>query len=176
MKATGIVRRIDELGRVVIPKEIRRTMHLREGEELEIFTGNEEDLIFRKFSPVKRIKEFADEYSTALSETTGNILLVTDKDAIIASAGDKKNTYSDKPLLGKFERLLSLRKTLSYMGVDTVSVTGEPTDAYKGQIVAPILSGGDVLGAIVMISTKNRFEESDRKLVDTAALFLSYQA
>ncbi|MDR3263396.1 MAG: AbrB/MazE/SpoVT family DNA-binding domain-containing protein [Clostridiales bacterium] len=176
MKATGIVRRIDELGRVVIPKELRRTMHLREGEELEIFTDNQDDLIFRKFSPIKRLKEFAGEYSEALFETSGNIVMVCDKDTVIAVAGDKKNTYTDKPLAGKLERLMSLRKPAVLNGGDVISLTGEETADYKGQVIVPILARGDILGAVIMITNRNRTDAADLKLCDAAALFLSYQA
>jgi AbrB family transcriptional regulator (stage V sporulation protein T) len=176
MKTTGIVRRIDELGRVVIPKEIRRTMRLRDGEELEIFLDDRDELIFRKFSPVKRIKDFSEEYCSVLSETTGNSTVVCDKDAVIAASGERKGTYAGKPIAPRFEREINTRKSSVFFGADIVSVVGEQTDDAKGQIIAPILSRGDMLGAVVMTSYKNKFDESDLKICQAAALFLSYQA
>jgi AbrB family transcriptional regulator (stage V sporulation protein T) len=176
MKTTGIVRRIDELGRVVIPKEIRRTMRLRDGEELEISLGNNDDLILKKFSPVKRIKDFSEEYCRVLAETTGNNVIVCDMDEAIAAAGDKKGDYAGRTITPRFEREMSARKAVILLGADIISVVGEETDDAKAQIIAPILSRGDVFGAVVMTSNKYKFDESDLKICKAAALFLSYQA
>jgi AbrB family transcriptional regulator (stage V sporulation protein T) len=176
MKTTGIVRRIDELGRVVIPKEIRRTMRLRDGEELEIFLDGQDELIFKKFSPVKRIKDFSEEYCRVLSETTGNNIVVCDKDAVIAAVGDKKAEYIGKNVAPRFEREMNARKASVLSGEDIISVVGERVENAKGQIIVPILSRGDVLGAVVMTSYKNKLGESDLKICEAAALFLSYQA
>ncbi|MDR1939955.1 MAG: AbrB/MazE/SpoVT family DNA-binding domain-containing protein [Clostridiales bacterium] len=175
MKATGIVRRIDELGRIVIPKEIRRTMHLKEGDEVEIFTDDKDLVMLKKFSPIKRVEEFSEEYAGALSEATGNLILVCDKDRIIAVAGEKKNIYFQKPLQNKLDRFFEARKALNLSGADVVSLTGEDTAEYKGQVIFPITLFGDILGAVVMISLKKKLDDSDMKLCAAAALFLSRQ-
>ena len=176
MKATGIVRRIDELGRVVIPKELRRTLHFREGEELEIYTDDREGLILRKFSPIKRAGEFAEEYVQVLYEVSGHTVLVCDKDKIVAAAGEKRNQYIEKFILHKVHKLLDYKKAMNLSGSDALSIVGESADDYKGVIIVPIILGGDILGAVIMISHKNRLEESELKICEAAALFLAYQA
>ncbi|HBM75956.1 MAG TPA: stage V sporulation protein T, partial [Clostridiaceae bacterium] len=96
MKATGIVRRIDDLGRVVIPKEIRRTLRIREGDPLEIFTDREGGVILKKYSPIGELSDFAKEYTESLQQSIGNIVCISDKDSIIAVSGAPKKEYMDK--------------------------------------------------------------------------------
>lgn len=91
MKATGIVRRIDDLGRVVIPKEIRRTLRIREGDPLEIFTDREGEIILKKYSPIGELNQFAKQYADSLSQTTGHIVCIADRDQLIAVSGAKKD-------------------------------------------------------------------------------------
>ena len=110
MKATGIVRRIDDLGRVVIPKEIRRTLRIREGDPLEIFTDREGEVILKKYSPIGELGEFADEYVESLHQTLGHIACVADKDAIIAVAGGAKKEFLDKPISTDLEELMEMKK------------------------------------------------------------------
>ena len=93
MKATGIVRRIDDLGRVVVPKEIRRTLRIREGDPLEIFTDREGEIILKKYSPIGELSQFAKEYADALGQVTGHIVAITDKDQFIAVAGGAKKNF-----------------------------------------------------------------------------------
>ena len=96
MKATGIVRRIDDLGRVVIPKEIRRTMRIREGDPLEIYTDREGEVIFKKYSPIGELVSFAAQYADTLNKTCGMSVVITDRDVVIACAGVSKKEYTDK--------------------------------------------------------------------------------
>src|SRR3954470_6978708 len=98
MKATGIVRRIDDLGRVVIPKEIRRTLRIREGDPLEIFVDRDGEVILKKYSPIGELGDFAKEYAESLSETLGHITLITDRDVVIAVAGVSKKEFLEKPI------------------------------------------------------------------------------
>ena len=93
MKATGIVRRIDDLGRVVIPKEIRRTLRIREGDPLEIFVDHDGEVILKKYSPIGELGDFAQEYADSLFEATGHIAIITDRDQIIAIAGASKKRF-----------------------------------------------------------------------------------
>ena len=88
MKATGIVRRIDDLGRVVVPKEIRRTFRIREGDSLEIFTGQEGEIILKKYSPMKELADFSVDYVESIARTTGYTVCVTDKEKVVAAAGN----------------------------------------------------------------------------------------
>src|SRR6478735_11597866 len=113
MKATGIVRRIDDLGRVVIPKEIRRTLRIREGDPLEIFVDRDGEVILKKYSPIGELGDFAKEYAESLSETLGHITLITDRDVIIAVAGASKRDFLEKPIGNDVEKSMEDRKTVS---------------------------------------------------------------
>ena len=90
MKATGIVRRIDDLGRIVVPKEIRRTLRIREGDPLEIFTDREGEIILKKYSPIGELSQFAGEYAESLAQTTGHLVLITDCDHVVTASGAGK--------------------------------------------------------------------------------------
>ena len=114
MKATGIVRRIDELGRIVVPKEIRRTLRLREGDPLEIFTDREGGVILKKYSPIKELANFANEYSDTLQQTIGNIIIICDKDNIISVSGTTKKDYLDKKISIDLEKVMEGRKSLAF--------------------------------------------------------------
>ena len=106
MKATGVVRRIDDLGRIVIPKEIRRTLRIREGDPLEIFTDKEGEIILKKYSPIGELSEFASQYAETLAKTTGHIACISDKDTIIAVAGAPKKEYLEKSISNEVERIM----------------------------------------------------------------------
>lgn len=112
MKATGIVRRIDDLGRIVIPKEIRRTMRIKEGDPLEIFVDREGEVILKKYSPISALSDFAKEYADSLSETLGTTVLICDRDIIIAVSGDPKKEYMQKPIGHIIEKVMDERRTL----------------------------------------------------------------
>ena len=98
MKATGIVRRIDDLGRIVVPKEIRRTLRIREGDPLEIFTDREGEIILKKYSPIGELSQFAGEYAESLAQTTGHLVLITDCDHVVTASGTGKKEYEGKPI------------------------------------------------------------------------------
>ena len=106
MKATGVVRRIDDLGRVVIPKEIRRTLRIKEGDPLEIFTDKEGEIILKKYSPIGELSEFASEYAETLTKTTGHIACITDKDTVIAVSGASKKEWLEQNISRELERIL----------------------------------------------------------------------
>ena len=103
MKATGVVRRIDDLGRVVIPKEIRRTLRIKEGDPLEIFTDKEGEIILKKYSPIGELSEFASEYAETLTKTTGHIACITDKDTVIAVSGASKKEWLEENIIRELE-------------------------------------------------------------------------
>src|SRR5690606_20345643 len=98
MKATGIVRRIDDLGRVVIPKELRRTLRIREGDPLEIFVDREGEVILKKYSPINELSDFAKEYAEALFDSLASPVLISDRDTVIAVAGISKKDYMNKDI------------------------------------------------------------------------------
>jgi len=181
MKATGIIRRIDELGRIVIPKEIRRTLRLREGDPLEIFTDREGGVILKKYSPIKELTTFATEYSDSLQHTIGNIILICDKDNIISVSGITKKKYMDKKISIDLEKVMEDRKSLIFgntMG-ETIPLfeNEELDDKYSAQVISPILAEGEVIGAVIITSIEQnkKFSDIELKLAKTAALFLGKQ-
>ncbi|OCL25748.1 stage V sporulation protein T [Orenia metallireducens] len=181
MKATGIVRRIDDLGRVVIPKEIRRTMRIREGEPLEIFVDRDGEVILKKYSPIGELGEFAQEYVDSLSEVTGHMACVLDRDAIVAVAGGKKNKFIDKPVSSITEDVMNSGeiKIINEKTEDIFceGIYGEEESTFTAQVIVPIMMDGDAIGAVVLASKKDGAEMADLevKLASTAAGFLAKQ-
>ena len=121
MKATGIVRRIDDLGRVVIPKEIRRTMHIREGDPLEIFTDREGGIMLRKYSPIGEMGDFARTYAEALSRSLNAVACIADKEAVIAAAGPGgRRDLMEKMPLGSICCRLAVLTVVTFQNGTTV--------------------------------------------------------
>ncbi|PWK07895.1 stage V sporulation protein T [Tumebacillus permanentifrigoris] len=177
MKATGIVRRIDDLGRVVIPKEIRRTLRIREGDPLEIFVDRDGEVILKKYSPIGELGTFAKEYAESLSETLGHITLITDRDVIIAVAGGPKRDFLEKPIGGDVEKSMEDRKTVTSFVAGEFSITREKPEPFSSQVIAPIIAGGDPIGTVIILSREENTKMGDLevKLAETAAGFLAKQ-
>ena len=178
MKATGIVRRIDDLGRVVVPKEIRRTLRLREGTPLEIFTDREGEIILKKYSPMAELGAFAKQYAEALAQTSGHAVYITDRDQVIAVAGGKKELLL-KTLSKQLEQMILNRESGQWSREDKkyTSITGDGGEDYPYQTLQVILSEGDAIGAVILMSKdlKNRMGETEQKLAAAAAGFLGRQ-
>lgn len=179
MKATGIVRRIDDLGRVVIPKEIRRTLRLREGTPLEIFTDREGEIILKKYSPMMELNAFAGQYADAMAQSTGFMVCITDRDQVIAAAGGAKKDLLQKPISKQLEHVIQERMTVQ-AGKDDKAYTpvaAEDIEGIVAQVVAPIICEGDAIGAVILMSREPRvkFGEGEVKLAATAAGFLGRQ-
>ncbi|MBQ3053451.1 MAG: stage V sporulation protein T [Clostridia bacterium] len=175
MKATGIVRRIDDLGRVVIPKEIRRTMRIREGDPLEIFTNRDGEVIFKKYSPIGELSEFAGDYADVLSRTTGRVVCVTDKDSVIAVAGAPKKELVDKKVSQEMENIMNSRCVYKgEEGNDVEIIEGET--AYIVGVAVPIITEGDTVGTVAILgSEKDKVRsmgEIELKLASAAAGFI----
>ncbi|MEG1256927.1 stage V sporulation protein T [Clostridium sp.] len=179
MKATGIVRRIDDLGRVVIPKEIRRTLRIREGDPLEIFTDRDGGVILKKYSPIEELSEFAKEYSEALHQTIGNVVIICDKDSVISVSGGTKKEYLDKKISNEVDKIMEERKAilLEKSSQSTIPLCdGEGPDDYTAQVIAPIIAEGDTVGTVIIASKENvKFSDLELKLAETAASFLGKQ-
>ncbi len=178
MKATGIVRRIDDLGRVVIPKEIRRTLRIREGDPLEIYTDREGEVILKKYSPIGELSDFAEAYAESLHNTSGHIIAVADRDSIIAVSGGSRKDLLEKPLSPDIEKIIENRDTFVANTADGGKVpviTDEKGNAkYTCHVISPIISEGDAIGAVLMLSAdpKVKMGEVETKLVQSAANFL----
>ena len=176
MKATGIVRRIDDLGRVVIPKEIRRTLRIREGDPLEIFTGKDGEVVFKKYSPFSELTAFAAEYAAALQAVSGFGCAIADRDNVIAYAGSGKREILDRPLSEQAEELIASRRAF-ITGSDTASVPLlRENDKHRIAAARPILASGDILGMVCFLMTDGAaISATEEKLLQTAALFLGKQ-
>ena len=173
MKATGIVRRIDDLGRVVIPKEIRRTMRIREGDPLEIYTSRDGEVIFKKYSMLGGLEEFAVQLCETMSRSTGRICAITDRDSVIAVAGGGRRELQGRDLSPELEQVLEGRGIYQYDGEGTVPVVREE-DGLVVSVAAPILSEGDLLGSVLFIAPApgEPPDEAGYKLAQTIAAFL----
>ncbi len=177
MRATGIVRRIDDLGRVVIPKEIRKTLRIREGDPLEIFTAKDGEVILKKYSPIGELNEFSQEYAETLGEILGHGVIVTDLDSIIAVSKLPKKEYKEKSISKELEELIENRTTTYIKDNKLVSLYRDDSMEYKSQIIVPIISSsGDCIGSICLVSKDiSGLNESDEKLLKVAASFLGKQ-
>ncbi len=182
MKATGIVRRIDDLGRVVIPKEIRRTLRIREGDPLEIFTDREGEVILKKYSPIGELSDFAKEYVESLHSSMDHITCVADRDTIIAVAGAPKKELLDKRVSPALEKVMEDKTAviLSMTGENkmiNMAADEEGAPKYTAGVVAPIITQGDSIGAVLILSKDPNVQmgELEMKLAETAASFLGKQ-
>lgn len=172
MKATGIVRRIDDLGRIVIPKEIRRTMRIHEGDPLEIFTESDGTVIFKKYSPIGELGEFAAQYADSLCKSAGIPACITDKDNVIAVSGIPKKELREKKVSSELERIMNSKALFTAeAGAKTVQISDE-NDKYEAGVVAPIVYDGDSIGAVIFVAEPSSVGEVETKLAETAAGFL----
>ncbi len=178
MKATGIVRRIDDLGRVVIPKEIRRTMRIREGDPLEIFTDRDGEVIFKKYSPIGELTAFAAQYAETLHKTCELSVVICDRDSVVACAGVSKKEYAEKRLSDALEHLMEKRSLYSLrQGDEKIGALADGTSHYV-TCAMPIVSEGDVVGCVASLApadTDRLPEATEQKLIQTAASFLGRQ-
>lgn len=176
MKATGIVRRIDDLGRVVIPKEIRRTMRIREGDPLEIYTDSDGEVIFKKYSPIGELSSITTQYAEVLSRGTGLPVIVTDRDCVIACAGISKKEALDRRVSRSLENLMERRENFVCC-VDSERIKPVEGLDYEAAVACPIVGGGDVSGAIILMMNENGScpTQTETKLTQIAASFLGKQ-
>ena len=160
MKATGIVRRIDDLGRVVVPKEIRRVLRIREGDPLEIYTGNAGEVILKKYSPISALSQFADEYTATVSKVLGATILVSDTDQVISAWGSGKKEYADKKVDNELDKIIQSKNR--YLN--------------DSKIVVPIISQGDPIGSITILQkTGKTLGDAELKAAEIGAGFLARQ-
>ena len=176
MKATGIVRRIDDLGRVVIPKEIRRTMRIREGDPLEIYTEKDGEVIFKKYSPMGELSSVAASMSETLYKTAGCGVAITDRDSYIAVCGAPKREVIDKRISQELEQIMEGRSIYQRKaGARAIPLT-EDNDSRIIGTAAPIISEGDVMGCLVLFSDDDKLMgELEQKLAQTVSGFLGKQ-
>lgn len=174
MRATGIVRRIDELGRVVIPKEIRRTLRIREGDPLEIYTDRDGEVILKKYSPIGEMSAFAKDYTESLWRSLGHIAVIVDRDQVVAASGVPRKELWDKPISQDLETAIANRQTVA-LGAQgsarTMPIITEEDMPYTAQVISPIIADGEAIGAVLLMSRENgvRMGTTEMKVAETAA-------
>ena len=178
MKATGIVRRIDDLGRVVIPKEIRRTLRIREADPLEIFTDREGEIILKKYSPIGEMSTFAKQYAESLSQVSGHIAVITDRDQFIAVSGGMKSLLG-RNISSDLEEKIDKRQMVLFSKDERgfISIADGTEGEYVQQAISPIICEGDVIGSVILLNTdpKKKMGEVEQKLIQSASGFLGRQ-
>ena len=173
MKATGIVRRIDDLGRVVIPKEIRRTMRIREGDPLEIYTSRDGEVIFKKYSLISALEDFSSQLCDILSRSTGLTAAITDRDTVIAAAGSGRRELLSRRISPALEQIMDRRGVYQQQTEEDRIPLGDREQDPIVAVAAPILCEGDVLGAVLLFSDGQRHsDEADYKLAQMVSVFL----
>lgn len=176
MKATGIVRRMDDLGRVVIPKEIRRTMRIREGDPLEIYTDTDGEVIFKKYSPIEEMTPFAEQYAQTLSSCTGLAAVICDRDHVVAASGVPRREISDRRISQALEDYIERRESFTAQnGAESLRPI-EGYDRYAG-VMYPVIASGDVAGSVILLMPEaGRYPtETEVKLIQAAATLIGKQ-
>ena len=178
MKATGVVRRIDDLGRVVIPKEIRKVLRIKEGDPLEIFTDKDGQVILKKYSPIGELSEFATTYAETIAKTTGHITCITDKDSVIAVSGGPKKEFLEKGLSKELEEVMENKEVFKSKENNEIAIPVTQKEGreriYNSQVIYPIISDGDTIGSVILISKEpnQKMGEAEDKVAQSAASFL----
>lgn len=176
MKATGIVRRIDDLGRVVIPKEIRRTLRIREGDPLEIFVDRDGEVILKKYSPISELGDFAKEYAEALYDSLGHTILITDRDSFIAVAGGSKKEYLNRNIGQVIEKAMEDRQVTIESTEKEIELIDGVDEKVSSYVIGPIIANGDPIGAVLILSKDGKqVGDVEQKAAETAASFLARQ-
>ena len=187
MKATGIVRRIDDLGRVVVPKEIRRVLRIREGDPLEIYTDHDGEVVLKKYSPIGEISGIAKDYTDALLRTLGHVAVITDRDVVVSASGSPKRELWEKAISGEMESAMHNRQMLrlgeidgldgARAGMRLIPVTNEElTTHYVSQIICPIIADGEVVGCVVLLGREGeRMGDVETKVAETTANLVGRQ-
>ena len=177
-KATGIVRRIDDLGRAVVPKEIRRTLRIREGDPMEIFTDHEGEIILKKYSPIGELSEFARQCAESLAQTTGYIVCITDRDQVVAVSGTSKKEVLGKSVSKQLEEAIENRESFVAAKGDKkfIPIIKDEMD-FQSEVICPIICEGDVIGAVIIVTKDESvlFGDTEKKLALSAAGFLGKQ-
>ena len=176
MKATGIVRRIDDLGRVVIPKEIRRTLRIREGDPLEIYTEKDGEVIFKKYSPMGELGDFAGQMCETLNKTSGIPVAIADRDSVIAVCGVPKRDLLSRAVTQELEQIMEGRQIYRRASGERGIAISDGMEKYSISVAAPIIAEGDVMGCVIFFAEGAApGGEVEYKLAQTVAGFLGRQ-
>lgn len=176
MKATGIVRKIDELGRIVIPKEIRKTMKIKEGEALEIYVESTGEVILKKYDPMSEQKKQIESYAQTLAEETGMIVLVTNNRNIVAAHGKNSKSYIGKEMSEDLVKLINRRNLVNSKEIGIVKLVKEDKKSeIVSQLIAPIIADSDLVGSIILMSKEvnKQITQCDIKLIQISKSYLA---
>lgn len=172
MKATGIIRRIDELGRIVIPKEIRKSLRIKEGENLEIYVDKEENIILKKHSLMKRLNDFAQDFADSVHSFIKHNVIITDTDSILAISGPLKKEYLNKSISVELESKINRREEMLERHKKQINLTDDKT-LEATYAVSPVIVNGDTIGLVMILSAEDIVDDIDLKLVQIASKFLN---
>ncbi|WP_067729690.1 stage V sporulation protein T [Oceanobacillus damuensis] len=175
MKATGIVRRIDDLGRVVVPKEIRRTLRIREGDPLEIFVDREGEVILKKYSPINELGHFAQEYAEALFNSLHSPVIISDRDEVIAIAGESKKDFLNKNIGDQLTKTIEKRSQVFELDPAGLEIIEGHELELQSYCISPIIANGDPIGCVMIFSKEEKLSKIEQKAAETAAGFLAKQ-
>lgn len=181
MKATGIVRRIDDLGRVVVPKEIRRTLRIREGDPLEIFTEKDGSVVLKKYSPIGELSEYARDFTGAIGTALDKTVIICDKDMVVSASGEYKKEYFSRPISKQLEAIIDSRavfmKNSAEQGSCVPIYEGEDVSQMYAQVIRPIICEGQTIGAVIVVGKErnDHFGEVESKSAEVAAVYLGSQ-
>ena len=171
MKATGIVRRIDDLGRIVIPKEMRKNLRIREGDPLEVFIDQEGNIVLRKYSFMSNLTDIAEEYIQVIYDLVKKNIIVTDRDKVIAAVGPLKNKYLGKSISEELINSIDHRDNLVQRHDTELKITEENSEHGKF-VLSTIIANGDAIGLVILFSNDEKFSEIEEKVTQIAAQFL----
>ena len=169
MKATGVVRRIDNLGRIVIPKEIRKTMRIQSGDNLEIFMDENENILLKKYSQIDKLNEIAQNITDSIAINNNHSIFITNNDEFIAGSGKLKKNFLNKKISNQLLTILNNRN-LVFKTNDKIKLTDEE---FNGNfIISPIIAGGDAIGLVIMLDTEN-IADNEVSIIKIIASFLA---
>ena len=170
MKTTGVIRRIDDLGRIVIPKEIRKTLRIKDGESVEIFL-NSDNIVLKKYSPLSGLPDFYKDYVDSIYSEIGNSVIIVDRDKIVAVSSDLKKNYFDKIISSELDEMIQKRVVISSKAMVNISIIDGIVENVS-YVIAPIISNGDVIGAVIILSFEGEIDSFSMKTGVIAAKFL----
>lgn len=172
MKTSGIVRRIDDLGRIVIPKEIRKNLRVRDGDSLEILISNEEEIILRKYSMIKKISDFAQDFTDSIYSFLKHNIIITDTSNIIAVSGPLKKKYLNEEISDNLDFLIKRRDSMleNHLKPFKITPSQEEEVSYTYSI---IVANGDAVGMVLIMSQDEKLTETEERIVKIASQFLS---
>ena len=172
MKATGIIRRIDELGRIVVPKEIRKNLRIKEGENLEIFVDSEDNIVLKKHSLIKKMDDLAQNFTDAIYSFIKHNIIIADNNTILAASGSIKKEYLNKPISIELENKINRREEMIEKHSKSISIIDEKT-INATYAVSPIIVNGDTVGIVMIFNTDKEVDDTDYKIVQIASKFLT---